>query len=84
MSNSEPILSQFFTKEALAAELGRNARTLDRWDVLGIGPPRTFVGRKILYRRVSVQRWLVAQENHGRSNTAAVKRSSARELRGSL
>ena len=62
MSNSEPILSEFLTKEELAAELRRNPRTLDRWDVLGMGPPRTHVGRKVLYRRASVQKWLVAQE----------------------
>ena len=62
MSNSEPILSEFLTKEELAAELRRNPRTLDRWDVLGMGPPRTHVGRKVLYRRASVQKWLVAQD----------------------
>jgi hypothetical protein len=84
MSNSEPILSQFFTKEELAAELGRNARTLDRWEVLGMGPPRTLVGRQILYRRSSVQRWLAAQESHGGGNVAVAERSSARELRGAL
>lgn len=66
MSNAEPILSQFLTKDELAAELGRNARTLDRWEVLGMGPPRTLVGRKILYRRKSVERWLAAQENPDR------------------
>ena len=35
MSSSEPILSEFLTKEELAAELRRNVRTLDRWDMLG-------------------------------------------------
>lgn len=65
MSNSEPILSQFLTKEQLAAELRRNPRTLDRWDLLGMGPPRTRVGRKVFYRRASVQKWLVAQEHQG-------------------
>jgi hypothetical protein len=65
MSNSESILSEFLTKEDLAAELRRNPRTLDRWDVLGMGPPRTHVGRKVLYRRASVQKWLVAQEHQG-------------------
>jgi hypothetical protein len=64
MSNFEPILTDFLTKEELAEELKRNPRTLDRWAVLGVGPPRTHVGRKVLYRRVSVQKWLVAQE-HG-------------------
>jgi hypothetical protein len=62
MSNFEPILSGFLTKQELAAELGRNARTLDRWAVLGIGPPRTRIGRKILYRRTSIQKWIVARE----------------------
>ena len=62
MSSSEPILSEFLTTEELAAELRRNPRTLDRWAVLGMGPPRTHVGRKVLYRRTSVQKWLAAQE----------------------
>jgi hypothetical protein len=62
MSSSEPILSEFLTTEELAAELRRNPRTLDRWEALGMGPPRTHVGRKVLYRRTSVQKWLAAQE----------------------
>ena len=62
MSSSEHILADFLTKEELAAELQRNPRTLDRWEVLGMGPPRTRVGRKVLYRRVSVQKWLASQE----------------------
>ena len=65
MSQSEPILSEFLTKEELAAELRRNPRTLDRWQALGIGPPRTHVGRKVFYRKASVERWLVAQEHDG-------------------
>jgi hypothetical protein len=62
MSHSQPILSEFLTKEQLAVELRRNPRTLDRWAVLGIGPPQTRVGRHVLYRRASVQRWLLALE----------------------
>jgi hypothetical protein len=64
MSSSEPILSEFLTKEELAVELRRNKRTLDRWEVLGMGPPRTLVGRQILYRRSSLLKWLAAQERH--------------------
>jgi hypothetical protein len=62
MSNPEPLLSEFFEKEELANELNKTPRTLDRWDTLGIGPPRTRIGRKVLYRRTSVQKWLAAQE----------------------
>jgi hypothetical protein len=63
VSNSIPILADFLTVEELAIELRRNRRTLDRWQVLGIGPPRTHIGRKVLYRRESVQKWLAAQES---------------------
>ena len=68
MSVPEPILSEFLTKEELAAELRQNVRTLDRWDALGVGPPRTHVGRQVLYRRVSVQKWLCSQERQGRAS----------------
>ena len=68
MSVPEPILSEFLTKEELAVELRRNPRTLDRWDALGMGPPRTHVGRKVLYRRARVQKWLCARERHRRAS----------------
>jgi phage terminase Nu1 subunit (DNA packaging protein) len=78
MSKSEAILSDFLTKQELAAELGREMRTLDRWDALGIGPPRTCVGRKVLYRRASVQRWLAAQERHRDSDPLSPNSNRAR------
>ena len=52
MSSSEPILSEFLTKEELAAELRRNPRTLDRWEVLAWGrrgrvsDVRCFIGER--------------------------------------
>jgi hypothetical protein len=69
MTSSEPILSEFLTKEELAVELRRNKRTLDRWEVLGMGPPRTLVGRQILYRRSSLLKWLAAQERRSTPET---------------
>jgi hypothetical protein len=71
MSDSEPLLSEFLTKRELAAELQRNERTLDRWDSLGTGPPRTRVGRKVLYRRTSAQKWLATQEQTYRCSQSA-------------
>ena len=62
MSKSEPLLSDFLTKQELAAELRRDVRTLDRWHALGLGPPRTCFGRTVLYRRASIEKWLVANE----------------------
>jgi helix-turn-helix protein len=62
LSLSDALLSEFLSKEELASELDRNPRTLDRWRALGIGPPRTLVGRKVMYRRASVEKWLTSQE----------------------
>ena len=80
--HSEHILSDFLTREQLAAELQRNARTLDRWEALGIGPPRTRVGRRVLYRRASVQRWLLAQERDARGCKNSHDISNARKGTG--
>ena len=78
MSKPEAILSDFLTKQELASELGREMRTLDRWDVLGIGPPRTRVGRKVLYRRTSVQKWLAAQEHYAQGTNGVAAHSGGR------
>ena len=58
------ILDGFITREQLAAELGKSPRTVDRWEVRRIGPPRVIVGRTILYRVESVRLWLQSCERH--------------------
>jgi hypothetical protein len=68
MSIIENLLADFLTQDEVAAELNVCKRTLDRWRRLDDGPPVTKLGRRILYRRTSVQNWLAAQEqNCGRS-----------------
>ena len=56
-------LNEFLTKEQLARELNRSTRTLDRWHVQRIGPPRTKVRRSklILYSKKSLAIWLETQ-----------------------
>jgi hypothetical protein len=71
MSIAEPILAEFLTKQELASELRRNPRTLDRWEALRMGPPRTFVGRQVLYRRSSLIKWLAAQEQRSNPRSGA-------------
>ena len=56
------ILSEYITPEALAAELQISTRTLDRWHSMREGPPRTKLGKRILYRRESFSAWLLSQE----------------------
>jgi hypothetical protein len=56
------ILENHLTKAATAAQLGVTERTLDRWDRLRSGPPRTKMGQAVLYRVDALRTWLKAQE----------------------
>jgi predicted DNA-binding transcriptional regulator AlpA len=59
----ETILSdEYATIEDLCAALGVTRRTLDRWHAMRAGPPRTVIGRTILYRRQAIKRWLLDRE----------------------
>jgi hypothetical protein len=61
------LLGDFLTKDQLAAELKNSTRTLDRWEVRRIGPPRIVIGRTILYQRDSVLEWLKSREQRNAS-----------------
>jgi hypothetical protein len=61
--------SNYISRKHLAKELGERMRgkpyreeTLIRWEKAGQGPPTTRVGRDVIYRTDSVERWLRAQE----------------------
>ncbi len=56
------LLEDYLTPDELADELGKSVRTIARWDGLRIGPPKTMVGKKRLYRREGVRQWLLRQE----------------------
>lgn len=56
------LLGEYMTADQLAAELGVTVLTVRRWAALRTGPPITRVGRKVLYRRQAVQKWLLKQE----------------------
>jgi hypothetical protein len=71
MATIENLLADFLTQEEAAAELQVCERTLDRWRRLDEGPPITKLGRRILYRRSSVQAWLRARERQGHSDNVA-------------
>jgi hypothetical protein len=71
MSIYEPLLSDYFTQEEAATELKVSPRTIDRWRRLDEGPPITKLGRRILYRRSSVQASLRAREHRGHGDNGA-------------
>jgi Helix-turn-helix domain len=76
MDTTDVILADFLTQDEAAAALRVCERTLDRWRRLREGPPITKLGRRILYRRSSLQIWLHAREQNmeGDSCTASHRR----------
>lgn len=69
------LFEDYMEKEQLAAELKQSVRSLDRMEKLGIGPPRTLIGRKVLYRKTSVLDWLAAREQrHPKQNRGSRQR----------
>ncbi|MGA2833688.1 MAG: helix-turn-helix domain-containing protein [Terracidiphilus sp.] len=58
---ASPLLSDYIDKPALARELGRTVRTLDRL-VLCDGLPCVQVGHRRLFRREAVLAWLRSRE----------------------
>lgn len=56
------LLDDYFTRPALARELGKSERTLERWERLGIGPPVTRLGITPIYNIETARAWLRAQQ----------------------
>jgi hypothetical protein len=52
----------YLTEEATAAMLDVEIATLRSWSARRKGPPRTVVGRNVLYREAALQKWLLSRE----------------------
>ncbi len=52
------LLDGYLTVLECCRELGINRRTLERWQALDEGPPKTRIGGRVYYRRDSVVAWL--------------------------
>jgi hypothetical protein len=66
MTAAAMIDAEYIIREDLAKGLKKSVRTLDRWHALRIGPPRTVIGKTILYRREAVSSWLRSREDGAR------------------
>lgn len=73
-SNPSPLvvngvfLDEYMTQEQLANEIGCSVRTLQRLQAKRTGPARIKVGRKVMYKKETVTRWLDDQEERPRYN----------------
>lgn len=61
-AGTQSVLDGFLTEAELAKELGISTRTLIRWRRLREGPPITRLGRRILYHRQAVAKWLAGRQ----------------------
>ncbi len=53
---------KYVNEAELAAAVGRDVNTLRRWAVERKGPPRTTIGRSVVYRVGAFRKWLLDQE----------------------
>ena len=53
---------EYVTEADLASVLDRDINTMRRWAVDRKGPPRTRMGRTVVYRVGAFRQWLLAQE----------------------
>lgn len=58
------LLDDYMTTEELADELGKSVLTVAKWRNQKIGPPYIRVGKKVLYGREGVRKWLNRLEQH--------------------
>lgn len=52
------VLDGWLTRPQLAEELGVTVDTLSRWETRRCGPLCMRVGRRVVYRRRNVEKWL--------------------------
>ncbi len=56
------LLADWISREHLARELMVKPDTLSRWEARREGPPCMRIGRKVFYRRSTVEQWLLSRE----------------------
>ena len=60
--NAENFLAEFWSREQLAQALKVTTRTLSLWSRRGFIPPSVMLGGRRLFRKSSVENWLLANE----------------------
>jgi Helix-turn-helix domain len=56
-------LDGYASEDDLASELQVHPKTIERWRATGEGPPHTKIGRKVFYKRTSLDAWLAKREH---------------------
>jgi DNA-binding transcriptional MerR regulator len=64
-------LSEYMSTQQVAGETGIPAATLRYWRHADIGPASFTLGRRVVYRRAEVERWIAEQEQATRRGGGA-------------
>src|ERR1017187_9426949 len=62
LTAEEDVLAGYLSQAQFAKQMKRTKRTLARWDVMRIGPPRTMIGNTPYYCIQSAREWLRERE----------------------
>ena len=56
------ILENYVSRREFARQLGKDERTVIRWEIQRRAPKRTKIGRTVYYSRKSIDTWLKGRE----------------------
>ena len=56
------VLENYLSREEFAKEVGKDVRTVIRWELQRRAPKRTKIGRSVYYSKRAVEQWLSEQE----------------------
>ena len=59
---SVAILENYVSPREFARQLGKDERTVIRWEIQRRAPKRTKIGRTVYYSRKSIETWLKGRE----------------------
>ena len=59
---SVAILENYVSRREFARQLGKDERTVIRWEIQRRAPKRTKIGRTVYYSRKSIETWLKGRE----------------------
>ncbi|WP_052389467.1 helix-turn-helix domain-containing protein [Belnapia moabensis] len=79
LQHAEPhgpaVVSEYLTQSEIAKRYKLSERTIERWRLIGEGPPFVRVGpRRILYRLTDCEAWLAERTHPDRAAELARKR----------
>ena len=59
---SVAILEDYVSRREFAKQLGKNERTVIRWEIQRRSPKKTKIGRSVYYSKRAIEIWLAERE----------------------